>query len=205
MNNHTISSTQQLRDHYGESSDLVKRKVLPKLDKHCRHFIQESPFLVIATADNNGKTDASPRGDGPGFVAILDDHTLIIPDRPGNRRTDTLSNILTNSHVGLIFFIPGMNETLRVNGTARITTEAAVLAPLAVRGKSPVSAILITIEEAFLHCAKALIRSDLWNPEKHIERASFPSLGHMIADQIEGIDANATEQQIQESITQRLY
>ena len=106
MDQSTISNIQQLRDHYGEPGDLAKRKAIPKLDQHCRRFIQASPFLVIATADKDGRTDASPRGDAPGFVAILDDHTLVLPDRPGNRRTDTLSNIITNAHVGLIFFIP---------------------------------------------------------------------------------------------------
>jgi PPOX class probable FMN-dependent enzyme len=205
MNQTIISDPRQLRDHYGEPSDLVKRKALPRLDKHCRAFIEAAPFLVIATADGDGRSDASPRGDAPGFVAMADDRTLLIPDRPGNRRVDTLSNILANPHVGLIFFIPGMNETLRVNGKAEITSDSAVLEPLSVRGKLPVSAIIVHVEEAFLHCAKALIRSDLWNPQKHIERASFPSLGRMIADQIEGVDAADADQLIQESIEKRLY
>jgi PPOX class probable FMN-dependent enzyme len=205
MHQTTISDPLQLRDHYGEASDMVQRKALPRLDKHCRAFIEAAPFLVIATADGGGRADASPRGDAPGFVAIADEQTLLIPDRPGNRRVDTLSNILANPHVGLIFFVPGMNETLRVNGKAEITTDAAMLEPLSVRGKLPVSAIVVHIEEAFLHCAKALIRSDLWNPQKHIERSSFPTLGRMIADQIQGVDATAADQLIQESIEKRLY
>lgn len=205
MTQNTISNPQQLRDTYGEPGDLARRKELSRLDPHCRRFIQASPFLVIATADDNGKCDASPRGDAPGFVAIVDDHTLIIPDRPGNRRTDTLSNILSTAQVGLIFFVPGMNETLRINGSATITTDMALLEPLAVRGKVPISGIVVNVEEAFLHCAKALIRSNLWNPEKHIERSSFPSLGRMIADQVEGVDAEAAEQVVQESIEKRLY
>ncbi|MEZ5592883.1 MAG: pyridoxamine 5'-phosphate oxidase family protein [Gammaproteobacteria bacterium] len=201
----SITNTAELRAHYGEPSELVQRKVLPKLDIHCRNLIEASPFLVIATADETGRTDASPRGDSPGFVAVLDEHTLLLPDRPGNRRLDTHRNILANPHVGLIFFIPGMNETLRVNGRAELITDKERLASLAVRGKLPLAGLLIHIEEAFLHCAKALIRSDLWNSEKHIPRSTFPSMGKMIADQISGIDAEEAERVVQESIEKRLY
>ena len=144
-------------------------------------------------------------GDGPGFVAVLDEHTLLLPDRPGNRRLDTHRNILANPYVGIIFFIPGMNETLRVNGRAELITDKERLATLAVRGKLPLAGLLIHVEEAFLHCAKALIRSDLWNPEKHIPRSTFPSMGKMIADQIKGIDADEAERIVQESIEKRLY
>lgn len=200
-----ITNTAELREHYGEPSELVQRKVLPKLDIHCRNIIEASPFLVIATADETGRTDASPRGDGPGFVAVLDEHTLLLPDRPGNRRLDTHRNILANPYVGIIFFIPGMNETLRVNGRAELITDKERLATLAVRGKLPLAGLLIHVEEAFLHCAKALIRSDLWNPEKHIPRSTFPSMGKMIADQIKGIDADEAERIVQESIEKRLY
>lgn len=201
----TISNADDLRSLYGEPSDLVKRKAIAKLDKHCRAFIAASPFLVVASAGADGSADASPRGDGPGFVAVLDDATLLIPDRPGNKRIDTMENILENPHVGLIFFVPGMNETLRVNGWAEITTEQALLEPLAVNRKVPQAGILVRVEEAYLHCAKALIRSKLWDPETQIDRKTFPTLGQMIADQIEGVDAETVEERIQESYARRLY
>jgi PPOX class probable FMN-dependent enzyme len=194
-----------LRQVYGEASDLVQRKALKALDKHCRAFIAASPFLVISSADASGAADVSPRGDAPGFVAVLDERTLLIPDRPGNRRIDTLSNIQENPHVGLLFLVPGMNETLRVNGTAEVTLDAALLQPLAVRGKLPKSGILVTLHEAFLHCAKAMMRSRLWDPAAQIDRKSFPSLGQMIADQIDGVDAEAAEVGIQDAYKNRLY
>lgn len=193
------------RDVYGEPSDLVQRKVLPALDRHCRAFIAASPFLVISSADANGGADVSPRGDAPGFVAVLDDRRLLIPDRPGNRRIDTLSNVWENPNVGLLFLVPGMNETLRVNGKAEVTYDQTLLAPLSVQGKAPVSGLLVTLEEAFLHCAKALIRSRLWDSEAQIDRKSFPTLGRMVADQIKGLDAEETEARIQESYKTRLY
>ncbi len=198
-------TAEDLRSRYGEPSDLVKRKALQKLDRHCRNFIAASPFLVIASADAVGRVDASPRGDTPGFVAVLDEQTLALPDRPGNKRLDTLRNLLANPRVGLIFFLPGMNETLRVNGRAEISTEPALLARFEVGGKAPPSAMLITVEEAFLHCAKALIRSDLWNPERRIDRKTFPTLGQMVADQIDGVDAEAADAAVEESYRKRLY
>ena len=198
-------TTDELGSRYGEPSDLVKRKVLGKLDRHCRNFVAASPFLVIASADAAGRVDASPRGDAPGFVAVLDEQTLALPDRPGNKRLDTLRNLLANPRVGMIFFLPGMNETLRINGRAEISTDPALLARFAVNGKAPLSVMLVAVEEAFLHCAKALIRSDLWNPEKRIDRESFPALGQMVADQIEGVDAEAADAAVQESYSKRLY
>jgi hypothetical protein len=201
----TISEEDQLRALYGEPGDLVRRKELPTLDGHCRAFIAASPFLVIATADAKGRADASPRGDGPGFVAIVDERTLLIPDRPGNKRLDSLRNVLENPNVGLIFFVPGMNETLRVNGRAELITDRALLEPLAVGGKVPLSGIVVRIEEAYLHCAKALIRSKLWDPAVQIDRKIFPTLGQMIADQIDGIDADAADADIEDAYTKRLY
>lgn len=200
-----ITETDTLRDLYGEPSDLVQRKELPKLDKHCRHFISLSPFLVLATAGADGSADASPRGDAPGFVAVLDDRTLLIPDRRGNKRIDSLRNVVANPQAGLIFFVPGVNETLRVNGRAEITTDQALLEPLAVQGKVPESGLLLHVEEAYLHCAKALIRSKLWDPESQIDRKTLPSLGRMIADQIEGVDADEADDYVEESYRNRLY
>ena len=150
-------------------------------------------------------TPVSYRGVFLGFVAVLDDKTLLIPDRLGNRRLDSLSNIQENPNVGLLFFVPGMNETLRVNGTAEITFDRDLLAPLAVRGKLPQSGLLVTVREAFLHCAKAFIRSRLWDPAAQVDRKSFPSLGQMIADHVEGTDPEEAEAHVQESYRKRLY
>ena len=201
----TISNKDDLRGFFGEPSERAAKKDIGRLDKHCRNFIALSPFCVLSTADADGRADASPKGDAPGFVAVLDDHTLVIPDRPGNNRVDSMQNILDNPHVGLIFFVPGMNETLRVNGRARITTEAELLAPLAVRGKAPQAGLVVEIEEVFLHCAKALMRSRLWDPETQIDRKSFPSLGRMLADQIEGQDPEQAERAIEEGYRTKLY
>src|SRR5712691_11194301 len=163
------------------------KKQLPRLEKHSRAFIALSPFLVIASADPKGRVDASPKGDMPGFVQVLDDATLLIPDRLGNNRIDTIGNLLACPGVGLIFFVPGLRETLRINGRARITTDPALLEPCTMQGKAPRSGILVTAEEVYFHCGKALIRSDLWNPEKAMKRTDFPSLGRILADQIGGM------------------
>ncbi len=169
MTQATITDKAVLRDHYGEPGKLSTGKTLARLDKHCRDFIAASPFLVIGSSGAGGG-DVSPKGDAPGFVAVLDNSTLLIPDRRGNNRLDTLDNVLENPCVAMIFFVPGMNETLRVNGRASITTDPALLEPLAVRGKVPRSGILVAVDEAFLHCAKALIRSKLWDPATQIDR-----------------------------------
>ena len=195
----------ELRSHIGAISDLADRKVLPRLDAHCRHFITLSPFLVLASADSEGRVDASPRGDPPGFVRILDDSTLLLPDRPGNNRVDSFANILDAPGVGLIFFVPGIDETLRVNGTARLLTDADALHGSEVAGKAPRTGLVITIQEVFFHCAKALRRSRLWDPAVQVERSSFPSLGRIIADQIAGFDADATDVRIEKAYRERMY
>ena len=144
-----------LRAHMGQVSSLAERKTMHRLDRHSRAFIALSPFLVMATADAQGHLDASPRGDPPGFVHTPDDETLILPDRPGNNRVDSLSNLIANPGVGLIFFVPGIEETLRVNGTASVTTDADLLSGLAVLGKPPRTGLRIAVNEVFFHCAKA--------------------------------------------------
>jgi PPOX class probable FMN-dependent enzyme len=200
-----IEDLEGLHAHFGEPGPLAARKVIGHLDRHCRAFIAASPFLVLASADADGSADASPRGDAPGFVAVLGDRTLLVPDRPGNRRVDSFANIVANPRVGLLFLVPGVNETLRVNGRARIVTDTRLLEPLSVRGRPPVAGLLVEVEEAFLHCAKALVRSDLWNPEHHRDRRQFPTLGRILAEQVGGIEADEAEQQIQESLRDRLY
>jgi PPOX class probable FMN-dependent enzyme len=194
-----------LRELYGPPGERSVKKQLTRFDKHCRAFIARSPFLVMASSDPSGRCDASPKGDAPGFVQVLDDQTLLIPDRLGNNRVDTIGNLLERPGVGLIFFVPGLNETLRVNGRARITTDPALLDPLAVNGKVPRSGILVAAEEIYFHCGKALIRSDLWNPDKRVARGSWPSLGRIIAEQVGGMDPDEAERQTAESYRTRLY
>jgi PPOX class probable FMN-dependent enzyme len=195
----------ELRELYGPPGERSLKKQLTRFDKHCRAFIARSPFLVMASSDPSGRCDASPKGDAPGFVQVLDDQTLLIPDRLGNNRVDTIGNLLERPGVGLIFFVPGLNETLRVNGRARITTDPALLEPLAVNGKVPRSGILVAAEEVYFHCGKALIRSDLWNPEKQLSRSEFPSLGRILADQIGGMSVEEAERATAESYRTRLY
>ena len=200
-----ITDPAALRAHFGPVSPLAEKKALPKLDAHCRAFIALSPFAVLATSDGRGGMDASPRGDAPGFVLVLDDSTLLLPDRPGNRRVDSYSNILASPGVALIFFVPGINETVRVNGRARVITDADLLARVEAQGKVPKTGLLITVEEAYFHCAKALIRSKLWDPATRIERKKFPSLGQVIADQVAGVERVAADTAIDESYRDRLY
>jgi uncharacterized protein len=171
-----------LRDIFGRPGDLAMRKDIGYLDKHCRRFIELSPFLCIGTADKNGKADVS-RGDPPGFVQVLDDRTLIIPDRPGNNRLDTMSNIMENPNVGILFMIPGFEDSLRINGRATIVRDPEVLRKAAVEGKEPKVAIRVTVDEAFLHCAKAFKRSRLWERDSIVERSAMPSLGKIILEQ----------------------
>ena len=179
-----VRTAAELREIVGYPTERAVQKQLSALDKHCRAFIAHSPFLVLSTANAQGGCDASPKGDRPGFVLVLDEHTLVIPDRPGNRRADSLLNILDNPQVGLLFLIPGMGETLRVNGSATIVQDRSLLEQLAVDGKEPQLAIVVKVEECFLHCAKALIRSQLWDPERFMPRCEMPSLAQMIQDQL---------------------
>jgi uncharacterized protein len=179
----TISNEGSLRGLYDQPMELALLKQLDRLDAHCRNFLAHSPFLVIGSTRPGRGTDVSPRGDAPGFVRVLDDHTIAIPDRPGNNRLDTMSNIVADAEVGLLFFIPGIDETLRINGTARLSREPDQLAASAVKGREPRLVILVTVREAFLHCGKALKRSKLWHDDYRIDRKSFPSLGRMIIEQ----------------------
>jgi len=177
------TTAEQLRAALGSPVDLAVRKALPKLDKYCRAFIERSPFLSLGTANAAGKGDVSPRGDLPGFVLILDDHTLFIPERPGNARYDTLLNILENPQVGLLFFVPGFEDMLRVNGQASVVYNPALLARCEVNGKLPKVGIKVQVEEAYLHCAKALKRSGLWDVATQRDRHELPTLGKMILEQ----------------------
>lgn len=193
-----LTSPEAVRAHYKEPYEMAVRKEIRHLDRHCRAFIAAAPFLVMATSDAEGRCDATPRGDDPGFVAVVDDKTLLIPDRRGNNRVDAMMNIGANPHVGLLFMVPGMKETLRVNGRATITVDATVLAPLAADGKPPQAAIKVDVEEVYFQCGKALVRSDLWNPERHATSDSFAPFGQVISDH-----CNVTyDARIDQSITQ---
>jgi PPOX class probable FMN-dependent enzyme len=197
-----------LRELLGEPSELVVKKQLAALDAHCRAFIALSPFAAVGTAGADGRYDVSPRGDGPGFVRVLDERRLAIPERPGNRRADTLRNILQTGAIGLLFIIPGVEETLRVNGRAWLTRDARLLTGMAVRGKEPLLAIGVEVEEAFLHCAKAFKRSRLWDGATWPERAALPSLAQMLVDQVGSacdLTLDDLDQRIAESYATRLY
>ena len=182
--NHLISSQADLRAMFPPTHEVAINKVLDHVDKHARDFIARSPFMCIGSQNTDGTADVSPRGDPAGFVAILDDRTLAIPDRPGNNRLDTLSNIVANPHVGLMFMIPGFDETMRVNGTARLSTDSAILDRLVVQGKAPKLAIIVSIDEVYLHCAKALRRARLWDAGSQQDRKTYPSLMQVVNDQL---------------------
>ena len=188
-----LASVVELREILGEPTERAILKQQSALDRHARAFIGHSPFLVLSTASAAGTCDASPKGDVPGFVLVQDERTLVIPDRPGNRRADSLRNILENPHVGLLFLIPGMDETLRVNGSARVVEDPEVLAQLAVGGRAPKLAIVVSVEEAYLHCGKALLRSHLWDASRQMPRSEMPSLGQMIQDQLRPPDRTDEE------------
>jgi len=190
-----IASEDQLRDLYGRAEGLAVRKCIPFIDRHARAFIALSPFLTLATQSPEGRADVSPRGDPPGFVKVLDKRRLLIPDRSGNNRLDSLTNILANSSVGLLFMIPGFEDTLRINGRARLTRDPALLAGMEMQGKAPKCGIEVTVDELFFHCAKAFKRSRLWAADAQVPRATLPGLGRMILEQTEEAK-KMTEEQI---------
>jgi PPOX class probable FMN-dependent enzyme len=169
-----------LREVLGSPSELVAGKVADRLNAHTRQFVERSPFVCVATGRPDGGLDVSPRGDPAGFVRILDERTLLLPERPGNRLADTLTNLLADPRIALLFLIPGVGDTFRVNGRAVVVDDPELLGPSGVEGKVPQLGILVTVEEAYTQCSKALIRSDLWNPERHIERSELPSSGEIL-------------------------
>ena len=177
-----IETREQFRSIMGEPSDKVTRKSLSELDKHCGTFIGRAPFMLIASADANGRTDVSPKGGPVGFVKIIDKNTLAIPDRLGNKRADTIENILQNPSVGLIFLIPGKTETLRVSGKAQVVRDQRLRDSMAVKGKSPEFAIVVDVEEAFFHCSKCMIRSKLWQTEHWPNLDGLPRLAQTMVD-----------------------
>lgn len=188
-----IKDEAELRSLFPATHPIAVTKCLTHLDKHVRDFVARSPFLCIGTQSSDGTADVSPRGDPCGFVKILDDKTLLIPDRPGNNRLDTLSNIAANPTVGLLFMIPGYDETMRVNGTAQITRDPDLLALTAVNDRTPTVAIAVTVSEVFIHCAKAFRRAKLWDPDHLQDRKDMPSLINIVLDQTTGVPDDPEE------------
>ena len=190
-----ITEEAQLRDIFGWPTERARNKQIDRLDHHCRAIISKSPFLLLGTSNGTGRCDVSPKGDYPGFVRVLDDNTLAIPDLPGNNRLDTLTNMLANPQVGLIFLIPGMNEALRINGNVRLVKDSDLLGSLAFQDKLPKLAIVVDVQEAFIHCSKAIVRSKLWSGENKIERSALPSMAEILRDHAELIDCDLDQLQ----------
>jgi PPOX class probable FMN-dependent enzyme len=199
-----IQTEAQLRALIGEPAELTCAKISDRLNPMTRLFVERSPFVCVATSDPAGNCDLSPRGDPAGFVRILDDRTLLLPERPGNRLADSLRNMLANPHIGLLFIVPGVTDTFRINGRATITTDAALLAPCAVEGKVPVLGLLVDIDEAYTQCSKALLRSQLWDPTRFVDPATLPTGGQVHrAIQGEGFDADQYDKERAERYRRR--
>ncbi|WP_347925747.1 pyridoxamine 5'-phosphate oxidase family protein [Pontimicrobium sp. SW4] len=179
-----IQNIDKLRELYEKPKGRAKVKSLPTLEKHSINFISKSPFLIISTSSKQYKMDASPRGGAPGFVKVIDNNTIIIPDAKGNNRVDSLSNITETGQIGLLFLISGVDETLRINGKALISSNKDYLNLFSSERKRPKVCLVVTVEEMFLHCAKALMRSKLWSEETKINRSELPSMGQMMKDQL---------------------
>jgi PPOX class probable FMN-dependent enzyme len=203
---HRIESVEQLRAIYDQPLERVWAKEMHVFDAHCRAFIAASPFVLLGTYSEANGADCSPRGDFPGWVEVVDDTTLLLPDRRGNNRLDSLRNIVEHGAVGLLFLVPGVNETLRVNGRAHLSTDPELLARFTVGGKTPRSVIVVNMTEAFMQCARALVRSDLWNPEKRIDRAALPSMGTILEAHTNGaFDGKTYDCDAVELIPKTLY
>jgi PPOX class probable FMN-dependent enzyme len=204
---HLLTTEEQLRAHYPALSRLARIKVKSLLTHYARDFLRRSPFVCLSSANARGETDVSPRGDAPGFVQVWNDETLLMPDWPGNNRLDTLCNLLDNPRVGLVCLIPGMDETLRINGRAQLSTQPALLERFRTGDKLPRSVMIISVEELFLHCGKALKRSRLWFDDHRIKREEIPSLGKLLAEpgNSEGLTVAEAEAAVQESYDHHLY
>ena len=202
-----ITTLQALRAIYKPASERALKKEIPSLDTHAVQFIGLSPFVVLASsgaaADLDAHQDASPRGGEPGFVKVLDPHTLLIPDSPGNNRLDTLENIIATGRLGLLFLVPGFDETLRVNGRALLSIDAADLQLFADAKRPPSLVIRVRVESVYLHCAKALMRSQLWDATRHLDRATMPTMGEMLRDQIQAFKGETIDIEPQAQMLER--
>ena len=199
----SIQNAQALRSLLGDPVPVVRAKVSDRLNDVTRQFVERSPFLCLATSARDGTCDVSPRGDPAGFVRILDERTLLLPDRPGNRLADSLTNVLENPHVALLFIIPGVGDTFRVNGRASVVTDRELLAPCAVEGKIPRLGLLIEIDQAYSHCSKAFLRSELWDPDRYVRREELPSSGEVHRSLDAGFDAATYDEERAERYERR--
>ena len=198
-----ITNLEALRELYGPARERALKKEIPALDTHATRFVGLSPFVVLASSDAGGHMDASPRGGEPGFVKMPDAHTLLLPDAPGNNRLDTLENIIATGRLGLLFMVPGFDETLRVNGCAVLSTDQADLALCADARRTPALVIRLTVESVYLHCAKAFMRSGLWDASRHTDRAKLPSMAEMLRDQIRVFKGEEVEAESQAQMLER--
>ena len=207
MSKHRILSQDQLREAYvhPKPKSIAMQCILPTLDDHHRAFISYSPFIVIASANAKGECEVSPRGDLPGFVRVVDETTLLIPDRPGNNKILTLSNIIENTSISIIFFVPGRDDALRVNGAAHITKGPDTLATMEVQGKAPKSAVHVSVEKAFFHCGKAIIRSQLWSTDAQENASKLPTLGQMLSDQVTDLRAQEADETLSKNYETMLW
>jgi uncharacterized protein len=192
--NTVVTDEAMLRELLGDPSEIVRAKVSDRLNELTRRFVDLSPFVLLATSAPDGTCDVAPRGDPPGFVRVLDERTLLLPERPGNRLADSLRNILRNGHVGLLFVIPGVGDTLRVNGRATIVTDVELLAASAVEGKTPKLGLFIEIDEVFTHCSKAFLRSELWDPSRYVDRGELPTSGEIHRRRDPSFDAESYDE-----------
>ncbi len=198
-----ITTLEALRQLYGPARERALKKEIPALDAHATRFIGLSPFVVLASSNADGHMDASPRGGEPGFVKVSDAQTILVPDAPGNNRLDTLENIVSTGRLGLLFMVPGFDETLRVNGQAVLSTDPADLALCADARRAPVLVIRVAVESVYLHCAKAFMRSQLWDASRHPERSQLPPMGEMLRDQIQAFRGETIEIETQAEMVQR--
>jgi PPOX class probable FMN-dependent enzyme len=200
-----ITTLEALRALYKPATGLAVDKQLDYLDWHCQNVIKHSPFVVIATSNQQGEADASPRGGEKGFVHALDEKTLLIPDWPGNNRLDSFENIISNGQIGLLFLVPGVDETLRINGKASLHTDEALCNHCKEGDKHPKLVVRVNVDEAYLHCAKALMRSHLWDADRQIARQDFPSMGKMLKDQTQHNDTAESQDAMVERYKHQLY
>ena len=198
-----LTTRDQLRQLYGAASERATLKEMRSLDRHAQQFIALSPFVVLASSNASGQMDASPRGGDPGFVKVIDNQTLLIPDAPGNNRLDTLENIIDTSQLGLLFMVPGFDETLRINGQASLSTDPSERQLCTDARRTPALVIRVRVQAVYLHCAKAFMRAQLWNPSHYIQRHLMPSMGEMLSDQIQTTQGHAIEAETQEDMMAR--
>jgi PPOX class probable FMN-dependent enzyme len=205
---HLLRQAAELEALYGPPRERSVRKQMDHLDDYCRAFVAASPLVIVGTqgSETDAMADNSPRGDFPGFVQVADDHTLLIPDRRGNNRIDTLHNIVSNAKVGLLFLVPGVHDTFRVNGEAVISRDPELLERFVVEGKAPRTVVVVRVKEAYIHCSRALVRADPWNPARHAAPGTVPSFGTMLAAHTCGfVEAQAVDEEIRVVVPATLY